>query len=375
MFASTVLLSTCALSHNDDETSLINRLGQQGIPGVQQEDAVIDRFSSRRLGGDTVVAPEMGVEGGPCRDGWAYNWFGARCNWGLHCEKSYDGSAEFGICRFDGYHPHIVPAPAAGGANQRCSSGPAPCQPNLTPTDHGFGCVCESGVYVPGQAGVYVPGHQAGYQAGPVRSTATLGMAGDPFNQAQSQEEEARREQWARSVGSTQTLGMGGDPSLSLAQTVARPSTQALGMGAPSMGGDGDPCRNTPGDECNNGFHCHYSFDGTSTAGRCVQDSHQHQSTGGAGEQCNPVIPGALRVAPCNNGSLTPVYQNMLGGSGTACTCKLAAQPATGEEGEKCNRAIPGALYIACNHSNLRPRYRQEYPRGESCTCVWNFGN
>jgi len=47
----------------------------------------------------------------------------------------------------------------------------------------------------------------------------------------------------------------------------------------------------------------------------------------------------------------------------------------TCEEGEKCNRAIPGALYIACNHSNLRPRYRQEYPRGESCTCEWKFGN
>lgn len=313
MFATTsVLLSICALAHNDEETtsSLINRLGLQGLVDVQ-EDAVDESSQARRLGGDTVVAPDMGVEDGPCRSGWQYELFMARCNWGLWCEHTTDGSATYGICRRYGPGPSPIPIePATGGANQRCNNVGSPCNgSNLRPRwnriyPSGYSCVCDY----------------------------FLGSADEGQDQTGA-------------VGST---------------------SPSLGMRAPSMGGRNEPCRNTHGNECDSGLHCHYyTRDGTSTEGRCVPDSHPSHNTGEAGEQCNPAP-----YAPCNNDNLKPEYHTMYP-EGTACTCAVAHnEPRRGEAGGRCNRA-PDA---PCNASNLQPRYHQLYPHGESCVCDYLLG-
>merc|ERR1712130_470960 len=48
--------------------------------------------------------------------------------------------------------------------------------------------------------------------------------------------------------------------------------SKKLGMPAPQMGREGQPCRNTHGNECDYGFKCHYSTDGSAIFGTCQRD-------------------------------------------------------------------------------------------------------
>jgi len=303
MFASTVLLSICAMSHNDEETNfLINRLDQQGVISFASE--LSESSEQRRL-----EAPVMGVEGGPCRDGWQYSLFGYRCNWGLYCERTWDGSAEYGICR-SYWHPGNPDIPiheATGEAGQKCNPAPeSPCNSNnLRPRYQqlygGNSCTCEYNL---------------------------LGANNDQG-----------------SVGST-------------ASTNTQSSSPTLGMRAPEMGGLGQPCRNTPGYECNDDLHCHYyTLDGTSTMGRCVRTQHHH--TGGENQRCNDAP-----LAPCNNDDLQANWERLLP-SGEACTC-VRRQSQRGGENQRCN----DAPLSPCNTDDLKPHYERLLPTGTACSCV-----
>jgi len=310
MIATTVLLSICVMSHNDETTStLSNRLNQQGLlADIPDESATAEQ---RRL-----VKPTMGVEGGPCRSGWQYEMFGLRCNWGLVCQHSWDGSAEYGICRPWGSDfpvPNIPAHPATGERGQPCNPAPqSPCNHSNLRAHYqqligGGQCVCE----------------------------LQLGSS----NQDQAS---------AVNVQST-----------------------TLGMRAPEMGNEGEPCRNTRGYECNSGLYCHYyTRDGSSTEGRCVRNSYP--STGNEGEPCNHRFGNIRDLTPCNTNDLEPHYAPMYP-SGTSCTCVARDQPSprTGEAGGRCNKSP----YSPCNRSNLQPHYRQILPSGTSCTCVYLLGN
>jgi hypothetical protein len=58
-----------------------------------------------------------------------------------------------------------------------------------------------------------------------------------------------------------------------------------LGMRAPEMGGEGEPCRNTPGDECNQGMYCKITNHGTWTSGVCLRQ--YMPEFGKLGEPCD----------------------------------------------------------------------------------------
>merc|ERR1712157_637754 len=137
---------------------------------------------------------------------------------------------------------------------------------------------------------------------------------------------------------------------------------QRLGMGTPDMGREGEPCRNTRGDECDYGLHCrYYTRDGTSTMGRCVRDYHPHHATGGLNQQCN-----RAPLSPCNTDDLKGVWTS--GG----CMCRRHhSGNQRGEANGRCNRAP----LAPCNHDNLQAHWVRLYPSGESCTCVYLLGS
>lgn len=306
MIATSVLLSACVLAHTDEETSA-SLIDRLINKDAPTVDAVDESTEQRRL-----TPPEMGVEGGPCRTGMWYTMFGQRCNWGLHCDYArpiWTGdSATYGVCTQYG-NPGW-----SGNANQPCNrSGPRCNHSNLRPRwEHGEFCTCE---YFLGEA--------------------------SPESSTQDQ-----------------------------ATTSTADDSTRLGMRAPQMGGEGEPCRNTRGDECNYGLHCHYSTrDGSSIQGRCRRNPApaptprpDHHNTGYAGERCNPAP-----YSPCNNDNLKPEYHQLYP-SGTSCVCTTVdPEPRVGEAGGRCNRAP----YSPCNSSNLAPRYHQLLPSGYSCTCEY----
>jgi len=143
-----------------------------------------------------------------------------------------------------------------------------------------------------------------------------------------------------------------------------RITADRLGLRAPKLGGLGDPCRNTPGDECDWGLKCHHwTPDGTSIAGRCVR-RYNPIETGGLNEPCN-----AAPEAPCNYDALEGVW------TFNTCTCRPSTPPPssrTGEANERCN-----TFGAPCNHANLQPHWSQPISTSalQTCTCVYLLGS
>jgi len=171
-------------------------------------------------------------------------------------------------------------------------------------------------------------------------------------------------------------------------QTAANPT---LGMVAPQMGGQGEPCRNTPGNECNSGFYCKYTNHGSWTAGVCEKaympqfgklgqpcdngrcDSglyckytwHGSFSTnvcvktqtprGHTGEQCNLLGSGKpMCLSPndyCKTVNLLP--------SGTVQVCTPRSK---GKEGDRCDNSSECESGLFCKTTKL-------YPSGTASYC------
>jgi hypothetical protein len=94
-------------------------------------------------------------------------------------------------------------------------------------------------------------------------------------------------------------------------------------MRAPEMGGEGEPCFNTPGHECNNGMYCKYTNHGSWTSGVCLK-------------QYMPEF-GKLGQ-PCDDGSCDSGLHCKVTWHGTFSTdvCEVQ-QVSRGHEGEQCN--------------------------------------
>lgn len=140
----------------------------------------------------------------------------------------------------------------------------------------------------------------------------------------------------------------------------------ALGTLPPLTGGEGQPCRNTPGNECNRDLYCHYTTDGSAIFGKCQR--HQ-QSQGGEGELCRSQYDHHGR---CDSG-LTCTEKTLLGPSPqrTVEICTRSSPtpdptPQPGDMNGKCNN-----YGRKCNHSNLRPHYQQVLgPNAQNYVCI-----
>jgi hypothetical protein len=247
------------------------------------------------LGGDRVglPAPNMGGQGDPCRNSW---W--GECNWweGLSCHNEYHGSFMTGTCQGG--------SQSTGGENQQCRFWGTSCDEGLIPsyiggTDGGLfgkgkGCYCERRLY---------------------------GEAKAPSN----------------APAKVPALGAG----LEALRDATSPADTKVGMPAPIMGGYGQPCRNTPGDECNSGLVCFkYSSDGTSQSGYCSYNSNPNW-VAREGQKCGAYADSG-KPTKCDTG-LFCKHQKLLGtaNAGWTSTCEKHQQPQYAQKGDVCGRYAP----------------------------------
>merc|ERR1719330_1240613 len=290
----------------------------------------------------------MGVLDGPCR-----NTPGDECNFGLHCHYyTMDGTSTSGRCVLD-YNPYH-PRHHTGNWNEPCNRPPvAPCNSDLLEGNWDNGsCMCRwKSEPRTGEAGgrcnkaplapcnhdnlqahwTNVHVYATAFQAGQICTCEYL--LGNSAPQGNSP-------LWPLS-GAESTDDSNDDSADDDSST-----GPSLGLRAPVMGVLDGPCRNTPGDECNFGLHCHYyTMDGTSTSGRCVLDYnpyHPRHHTGNWNEPCN-----RPPVAPCNSDLLEGNWDN------GSCMCQWKSAPNTGEAGGRCNRSP----LAPCNHDNLQAHW------------------
>jgi len=263
MFATTALISTCVFI--------------RGASASPERTIYVDQ-APRTANYDTLgmVAPTMGVEDGPCR-----NTPGNECNPGLTCHYyTVDGTSTQGRCIDEG---------RTGGWLQRCNRGYGPeCNNDwwLVGVWDNDNCWCRLRMFHPGHQGRTGGANQKCNPAGQrpcndddleahyVRLLPSGTACMCQYILLGNSEATSDRTSASSTSTSTQSTLL---QERLLASTASKQgSTDAqksanpvLGLRAPQMGGQGEPCRNTPGNECNRGFYCKYTNHGSWFSGVC----------------------------------------------------------------------------------------------------------
>jgi len=132
--------------------------------------------------------------------------------------------------------------------------------------------------------------------------------------------------------------------------------TAKLGVRAPEMGGEGEPCRNTPGDECDNGMYCKITDHGSWTSGVCLRQ--YMPEFGKLGQPCNN--------GRCDQGLHCKVTWH---GSWASNVCERDSVP-RGHTGEQCNPLGSGSP--ECFDKNDFCKEVHLLPTGTSYICTQN---
>jgi len=293
-----VLLGGSAVDSNEDSRDNSN--------GYSGEDSDDNDSRTRTVGvvGPLVGAlpPKMGGLGEPCRNGESHK---GPCDHGLYCELSYDGSAVFGTC-VDGS------ANRRGGLNEDCYRD-GTC-------DNGLSAVHD---HLGGQALAY-PVCKCRSSSRPLGASADDNIPFIPMMGASADD----------NIPFIPMMGASADDNK---------SNTKLGMRAPEMGGEGQPCRNRNAreGECNPGFKCHYTTDGSAIFGECRREfPHFAQK----GEPCGSSA-GYDQPRNCAVGTYCKA-ERLLGCTYGPCTTHICTEYWLGDSGTASAPALGDSVHI-----------------------------
>jgi len=257
-----------------------------------------------------MPAPHFGREGEPCRNN-KDDPSDDGCDFGFKCKYTTDGSAIYGTCQRDfnlfAREGEKCGISADWGRPTMCEWGTY-CKAEQLDGCTGWDCtehICTS--YGRG-SNLDVPGK--------------LGEGIDASQEAESDDD------IDDDNSSRLPSDLGSD---------ADDSSNKLGMPAPHMGREGEPCRNTRGNECDYGFKCHYSTDGSAIFGTCRRDftffARQGDKCGVSAGWGNPFF--------CEWGTYCKAEQ-LLGCTGMDCTTHICTEYSLGSADAPGSAPLPG---------------------------------
>jgi len=284
--------------------------------------------SSTKLG---MPAPHFGREGEPCR---SRNAPEGECDNGFYCDYTTDGSAIYGTCKRDfsffAREGEKCGASAEWGQPEICEWGTyckaermlgcsyEPCTTHICTSWERRG----SNLVVPGNLG---EGNDASQEAESADDNISSRL---PSNLGQAGERTA--------ANGDSELGFYAESRKDSNDDSTDGSTK-LGMPAPQMGREGQPCRNTHGNECDYGFKCHYSTDGSAIFGTCQRDFTFFARRG---DKCG-VSAGWGNPFFCEWGTYCKSEQ-LLGCTGWDCTTHICTEYRLGEGNAPGSAPLPG---------------------------------